>query len=183
MALVRTLVELHGGSVRAFSAGPGAGSEFVVRLPLLEESSSQKCLVSEEPVTVEGNCPNRGRQRVLVVDDSRDAANSLTLLLQAMGHEVQTVHDGPAALAAARVQRPEVVLLDIGLPHMDGYEVASRLRHQPETQDAFLVAMTGFGQDEDRRRSQEAGFNCHLVKPVDPDHLRQILHHRAVGDR
>jgi two-component system CheB/CheR fusion protein len=116
--------------------------------------------------------------RVLVVEDSRDAAATLCLLLRGLGHEVHMAHDGPAALEAARQHRPDVVLLDIGLPHMDGYEVAQRLRQQPETQGAVLVAMTGFGQEEDRRRSAAAGFDHHLVKPVDPQELQQFLTRR-----
>ena len=199
LALVRTLVEMHGGSVEAHSAGLGQGSEFVVRLPLPEEDRETGRQGDREtgrqgdretgkpdtefvslspglPVSLSPGLPvSPSGLRVLVVDDSRDAAQSLALLLELMGHEVQMAHDGPAALAAAQAQRPDVVLLDIGLPHMDGYEVASRLRQQPESERVFLVAMTGFGQEEDRRRSQEAGFDCHLVKPVDPTYLRQII--------
>src|SRR5262245_45408434 len=102
------------------------------------------------------------------------------MLLRIKGHDVQVAHDGLAALEAARQQRPEVILMDIGLPHLDGYEVASRLRQEPATRDLYLVAMTGYGQEEDRRRSREAGFDCHLVKPVDPEDLQQLLERREM---
>ena len=113
--------------------------------------------------------------RVLVVDDNKDAAESLALLLQLKGHDVLLAHDGPSALATARERRPEVVFLDIGLPRMDGYEVARQMRRQDEDGPALLVAMTGYGQDEDRRRSRDAGFDRHLVKPVDLEHVEDLL--------
>src|SRR5262249_36760075 len=113
--------------------------------------------------------------RVLVGDDNMDACQSLAKLLELAGHEVRIAHDGQAALDLARVYRPEVVLLDIGLPQLDGYEVARRLREQPATEHALLIALTGYGQAEDRRRSQEAGFNAHLLKPLDLDELQQLL--------
>jgi signal transduction histidine kinase len=171
LTLVRRLVEMHGGRVEAHSEGPGKGSEFVVRLPR----------VGAEPEPKRARTP-RGEQagqcrprRVLVVDDNRDAADSLAMLLRLLGHEVGTAHDGMAALDAARAFVPEVVLLDIGLPNMDGYEVARRLRQEPALSGALLVALTGYGQEQDRRRSLEAGFDIHLVKPVDPDELEAIL--------
>jgi signal transduction histidine kinase len=177
LALVRKLVEMHGGSVRASSAGADQGSAFTVRLPLLGEAEEAPDAAPGEAVL--RAAPAAGRKvRVLVVDDSRDAARSLALLLRMMGHDVETAHDGPAALQAARARPPEVVLLDIGLPQMDGYEVAARLRQEPETKGAYLVAMTGFGQEDARRRSLEVGFDCHLVKPVDPEAVQEILERR-----
>jgi signal transduction histidine kinase len=173
LALVRTLVDMHGGSVKASSAGANKGSEFVVRLPLLAGSREPIRPAEEAPAV-----PAARQARILVVDDSRDAAQSLALLLRIKGHDVRTAHDGPEALDVARQQQPDVVFLDIGLPHLNGFEVASRLRREPGTRDAYLIAMTGYGQDEDRRRSREAGFNCHLVKPVDPEDLQQLLEHR-----
>jgi CheY-like chemotaxis protein len=112
---------------------------------------------------------------VLVVDDNADSAESLALLLTMKGHEVRTAHDGPAALAAAEAYRPEAVLLDIGLPGMDGHEVARRLRRLAGLDSIFLVALTGYGQEEDRRRAEQAGFDAHLVKPADPLALHQLL--------
>jgi signal transduction histidine kinase/response regulator RpfG family c-di-GMP phosphodiesterase len=168
LTLVRRLVELHGGTIEAHSAGLGQGSEFVVRLPLLEQAAPQE--------RAAGPAAGKPRaQRVLVVDDNRDAAESLALLLRLDGHDVRVAHDGPAALEAAAAFGPEVVLLDIGLPRMSGHEVAARLLQQPHPGRCLLVAMTGYGQDEDRRRSHEAGFHHHLVKPVDPQTLRDLL--------
>src|SRR5262249_22662128 len=145
LMLVRSLVELHGGSVRAFSAGRGHGSEFVVRLPLDVESRPRG----------DGEPPAPRGRRVLVVDDNVDLTQSLDLLLRCWGHQVRVVHDGPAALASASAHPPEVVLLDIGLPGMTGYEVARHLRKQPALRKALIVALTGYGQEEDRRRSRE----------------------------
>jgi signal transduction histidine kinase/CheY-like chemotaxis protein len=170
LTLVRGLVELHGGRVEAFSAGLGNGSEFVVRLPV----PAGPALLSngrEEAQRVE----RQAGKRILVVDDNVDAAESLALLLRLAGHEVWTTHDGPAALGLARELRPEVVLLDIGLPGMDGYEVARRLRQEPGLSGALLVAVSGYGQAEDRRRSREAGFDEHVVKPADPTEVGRIL--------
>jgi two-component system CheB/CheR fusion protein len=174
LALVRTLVAMHGGSVKAYSDGPGKGSTFVVRLPLGAQGKEDASSLAPRPEALAPSPP----VRVLVVEDSRDAAATLGLLLRGLGHDVQTAHDGPSALEAAQQHRPDVVLLDIGLPHMDGYEVARRLRQQPDMQAATLVAMTGFGQDEDRRRSFAAGFDHHLVKPVDPYELQKLLARR-----
>ncbi len=178
LALVRRLVELHGGTIAAASAGPGQGSQFEVRLPLLpaqavprEEPSQNQ---ADHSMSANSHLP---RRRILVVDDNVDAAESLSMLLSLEGHEVQVAHDGPTALRLAEVFKPDVVLLDIGLPRMDGYEVACRLREQPAQKGLLLVALTGYGQDEDRRRSHEAGFHVHLVKPVDLDALRVALAH------
>jgi CheY-like chemotaxis protein len=168
LTLVHRLVGLHGGSVQALSAGSGQGSEFIVRLPLRGQLVDRpaKDIKAPAPVPI---------QRVLVVDDNVDAADSLALLLRVIGHETRIAHDGLEALVAARAFLPDVVLLDIGLPGMDGYEVARQLRGEPDLRTALLIAQTGYGQDEDRRRSREAGFDHHLVKPVDPDALRALL--------
>jgi two-component system CheB/CheR fusion protein len=171
LTLVRRLVEMHGGTVHAVSAGPGQGSEFIVRLPLLAGAPAG----TGGPARAEPPPPPPAGRRVLVVDDNADAAQSLALLLELGGHDVRVVHDGLAALKTAEPFRPEVVFLDIGLPEMDGYEVARRLRKLPGTEKALLLALTGYGQEGDRRRSREAGFDRHLVKPVDPEVLRALL--------
>jgi signal transduction histidine kinase len=170
LALVRTLVEMHGGKVTAFSEGLGKGSEFVVRLPLLREQKKERQAEMPRASGVNGR-----PLRILVVDDNQDAAESLALLLGLQGHKVRTAVDGPAALEIARNFHPNVILLDIGLPKMDGYQVARRLREDERMRDVFLAAMTGYGQDEDRRRTRDAGFDCHLVKPVDPETLEDLL--------
>lgn len=171
LTLVNRLVELHGGSVRASSPGPNLGSEFIVRLPLLRDLPSSHSRSNGRHADL-GDSPPK---RILVVDDNKDAAESLSLLLQLARHEVRIALDGPAALAAAREFCPEVVLIDIGLPGMNGYEVARNLRQWPEMAGAQLVAITGYGQEEDRRLSLEAGFDVHLTKPVDPEELQRFL--------
>jgi two-component system CheB/CheR fusion protein len=171
LTLVRRLVEMHNGQVTASSGGKGKGSLFSVRLPLLPESVRG----DERPrpgVTVPRRGPSR---RVLVVDDNVDAANSIAKILRLFGHEVECVYDGPSALALAETFRPDVFVLDIGLPGMDGYELARRLRADHAFQRTPLLAVTGYGQDEDRSRSREAGFNYHLAKPVDPEVLHDIV--------
>jgi signal transduction histidine kinase/DNA-binding response OmpR family regulator len=170
LTLVRQLVELHAGRVEASSLGPGRGSEFVVRLPALPAEPADAPRPAPEPAAARG--PAR---RVLVVDDNRDAAESLGLLLEVAGHQVRLCHDGPSALQAAEEYQPEVVLLDIGLPAMDGYQVARQLRARPTTRQALLVALTGYGQEEDLRRAREAGFDHHLVKPADLETLTGLL--------
>ena len=174
LGMVKNLLQMHGGSVEAHSAGPGQGSEFVVRLPLAAEVMGRSMEVSA-PAEPSPAAPSKPR-RVLVVDDNEDAAASLGELLSLWGHEVQTAHDGRHALAAARQWQPEIILLDIGLPGMDGYEVAQRLLEDPVTSNTFLVALTGYGQEEDRRRSHEAGFDRHLTKPVELEQLQNLLH-------
>jgi signal transduction histidine kinase/ActR/RegA family two-component response regulator len=172
LTLVRSLVEMHGGTVEAHSPGLGQGSEFVVRLPIRPPALNA---MSDRFEDDEAPSPLAHRSRVLVVEDNLDAAESLAALLRLWGHEVQVVHDGLVALEAARRQRPEVVLLDIGLPGLDGYQVARRLRDEVGLHDALLVAMTGYGQPDDRRRSREAGIQHHYVKPVEPAILRELL--------
>jgi PAS domain S-box-containing protein len=171
LTLVRSLVELHGGSVKAASEGTGRGSEFIVRLPALPAVPQQK----EERKADEGQSGSATPHRVLIVDDNVDSVESLAILLEMAGHDARTAHDGPTALETARAFRPRVVLLDIGLPRMDGYEVARRIRQEPGLAGTTLIALTGYGQEEDRRRSREAGFDRHLVKPVDPEELREVL--------
>lgn len=167
LTLVRRLVELHGGRIEALSEGPGKGSEFVIHLPNSSQPSAE--------TKPQANAVAIPFLRVLVVDDNVDAAESLAVLLRDLGQEVRVAHDGRAALSAAAGYRPDVVLLDIGLPELSGYDVARQLRQDPAFQDTLLVAVTGYGQDEDRHRSTDAGFDHHLVKPVDPGTLRQVL--------
>jgi PAS domain S-box-containing protein len=172
LTLVRSLVQMHGGTVRAYSGGMGKGSEFVLRLPALPRARRPEVM----PKQVDG-CPpdHHARRRILVVDDNVDAAESLAMLLRLEGQDVRVAHDGAAALKAVQAEVPELVFLDLGMPGMDGYEVARRLRQQPALQKIVLVALTGWGQEEDRRRTKEAGFDQHLVKPVEPGQLHQLL--------
>ena len=160
LTLVKRLVEMHGGSIEAKSAGEGQGSQFVVRLPVMAEPA-KPAPAAKMPHEPARTC------RILVVDDNRDAATSLATLLQMTGHEVRSAFDGPTALEAMEEHRPEVVLLDIGLPGISGYEVCRRARAQPWGGDITFIALTGWGQEEDRRKTQEAGFDSHLVKPVE----------------
>ena len=169
LALVQRLVEMHGGKVAVVSI-LGQGSEFIVRLPMLLTAEPQATSSPTETAK-----PTGPSFRVLVVDDNVDSAESLALLLEESGHEVWTAHDGPTALQAVIDNRPDVVLLDIGLPGMDGNEVAKRIRQQPKLKNVVLVAMTGYGQESDRKRSQEAGFDHHLVKPVELAALEKLL--------
>jgi PAS domain S-box-containing protein len=170
LTIVRTLVEMHDGSVSAQSDGEGKGSEFTVRLPIYQGAGEER---PREPLVA-----TTESRRILVVEDNVGTAKVLSRLLAKLGsHEIHMVHDGLSALEAAKQYRPEIVLLDIGLPRMNGYEVAQRLRQQPEFQETVLVALTGYGTDEDRRRSTEVGFDRHLVKPPSLEHLRQVLAH------
>lgn len=170
LSLVKSLVELHGGTIEAHSAGVGQGSEFVVRLPITSSTP--------DPTTPTPNTgqpvPNTPR-RFLVVDDNMDSAKSLAMLLKLTGHETHLAHDGLEAVEAATNLKPDVVLLDIGLPKISGYEVARRIREQRWGQKTLIVALSGWGQDEDRAKSREAGFDGHLVKPVDYTVLMQLL--------
>jgi PAS domain S-box-containing protein len=174
LSLVRGLVELHGGSVEAQSDGPGTGSEFIVRLPVTRNAETG--IQNGEPSEVRTpNSPLRVPRRVLVVDDNKDSADSLAMMLTMTGNEVRIAYDGQAGLEAAETFRPDVAFLDIGMPLVDGHECARRIRGQAWGGGVLLVAMTGWGQEEDRRRTREAGFDHHLVKPVDPEALRAIL--------
>ena len=169
LALVQRLTDLHGGEVRAYSV-LGQGSEFVVRLPVLSTNTPQP----PSPVAETGQ-PTTRPLRVLVVDDNKDTVLSFSMLLKASGHDVRTAHDGPTAVQAALDYQPNVVLLDIGLPGLNGYEVAKRIRQHPVLKNVVLVALTGYGQDSDRETSLQAGFNHHLVKPARFEQLQQIL--------
>jgi PAS domain S-box-containing protein len=173
LTVVKVLVEMHEGTVEAHSEGIGRGSEFVVRLPAMSQQVTSTA--PADAVPAEETTPVPAPLRVLVVDDNRDAAESLAMLLHGWSHEVRTAHTGPEALAASATFQPDVILLDIGLPIMDGYEVARRLRERPDTREAVLVAVTGYGRREDRRRSREVGFDEHLTKPVAADALRKLL--------
>ena len=166
LTLAKNLVEMHNGSIEAHSAGIGRGAEFVVRLPLLTVQHR----TGSQPAVTAGSEPSQANSgsRLLVVDDNHDSAESFAMLLRAQGHEVRVAFSGPAALEMIKDYVPDIVFLDIGMPGMDGYEVARRLRQQPIWSDVVLVAVTGWGQQEDRRRSAESGFDHHLVKPLEP---------------
>jgi len=171
LSLAHRLVEMHGGTIRAVSDGPGYGSEFVVRLPscpdevVFQESPAAPVAVENTPLP----------RRVLVADDNVDSADMEAALLTAVGCEVRTVYDGESTLREAERFRPDVVLLDIGMPDIDGHEVCARIRSQSWGGNIILIAVSGWGQEGDRRRSARAGFNMHLVKPVDPDALLRIV--------
>ena len=172
LALVRALVELHGGEIIAASDGLDRGSEFTVRLPLFASeaiaSDAAKAIPSKDQVVPV-------RRNILIADDNQDALESLALMLRLEGHEVHCASDGEEALALAGLRRPEIVVLDVGMPKLDGCEVARRIRAESWGRGAVLVALTGWGQDVDRRRSREAGFDMHLVKPVDPATICDML--------
>jgi two-component system, chemotaxis family, CheB/CheR fusion protein len=169
LSVVKRLVDLHGGSVTVASAGPGQGSAFSVRLPILDDKPRA---LLEPPAKKR---PAATARRVLIVDDNTDSAAALAMLLKSSGNKTATAHDGLAAVAAVESFRPDVVLLDLSLPKMDGYEAARRIRSEPWGKDVVLVALTGWGQEEDRRRSKEAGFDEHMVKPVDFDALMKLV--------
>jgi CheY-like chemotaxis protein len=171
LALVRGLTELHHGTIEAHSSGPGMGTEFIVRLPVLDVRpavSPTDVPPAEKPVA-------GSKHRILVVDDNVDSAQSLGLLLTRLGHEIQIAHDGLEAVQAAGVFHPQVVLLDIGLPKMNGYEAAREIRRQPGGNNVILIALTGWGHEEDKRRAVEAGFDHHITKPVDVRALGRFL--------
>ena len=169
LTLVKRIVELHGGTVTARSAGAGRGSTFEVRLPAIREADIVASPAEDEPQA------SNTTYRILVVDDNQDSADSLAMLMELHGHDVYIAHDGQSALDSAEQHRPDVVLLDIGLPVLNGHDVCRRIRQQPWGQTMVLIALTGWGQDDDRRRSQEAGFDGHLVKPVDHTRLLALL--------
>jgi signal transduction histidine kinase len=170
LALARRLVEMHGGAIAALSDGPGRGSEFAVRLPLVAASPTRDERIARPASSDRGPC-----HRILIADDNRDALESLETLLKLEGHTVYTALDGEQALAVAGDRRPDVALLDIGMGKLDGYEVARAIRRQTWGPSTTLIAITGWGQEGDRRRSAESGFDMHLVKPVDFDAIRRIL--------
>lgn len=166
LALVADLVKLHGGTVKVNSPGVGKGTEFVLRLPIISEQPLPRDVKSVVAST---------KHRILVVDDNEDAARSLATLLRLEGHEVRLAFGGKRALEIVQEELPTILLLDLGMPEVDGYAVAQQIRAQFGPNKVKLVAMTGYGQDEDRRRSEQAGFDCHLVKPVEPEDLKQVL--------
>ncbi|HEV8062009.1 MAG TPA: response regulator [Gemmataceae bacterium] len=172
LTLVRRLIEMHEGSVQAHSDGPGRGSEFIVRLPAHSEARSESETAPNQAAT---RLQQYKSSRILLVDDNVDAAESLAIILEINGHEVHLAHDGLTALDAAGVHQPDAVLLDIGLPGLNGYQVAERLRAQPETKSTLLIAVSGYGQEEDLRTSRRAGFDHHLIKPVNVDELLKLL--------
>jgi PAS domain S-box-containing protein len=169
LALVQRLVEMHGGRVEAYSA-LGKGSEFVVRLPVVPTAAADP-----PPPPADETAPTGPSLRLLVVDDNADEVESLAMLMRELGHDVRTAHDGPTALEAALDYRPDLVLLDIGLPGFDGYEVAKRIRQQAVLRNVVLVALTGYGKESDRQRAREAGFDHHLVKPARFELMKEIL--------
>ncbi len=210
LSLAKTLTELHGGTIEAFSAGLGMGSEFVVTLPMVV----QQAAIEPEPATLgaSANAAPRAqsadtgaagqpagdsaagsaagsaaesapgtRRRVMVVDDSVDGAESMSILLEMLGHEVRVMYDGTAAIVTASEFKPEVVLLDIGLPGIDGYQVARALRAEPATAGALLIALTGYGQESDRQRTRDAGFDHHLVKPASLDDIERVIAANGAG--
>jgi len=175
LTLVKTLTEMHGGTVEVHSAGVGHGSEFVVRLPL---AAATGMAVAPTPAQSVPTTP----LRILIVDDNHDSADMLAMLLQFAGHETFAAHDGSAAVEAAATLDPDVIVLDIGLPILNGYEAARRIRKQAgQHRRPLLIALTGWGQDEDCRRSAEAGFDAHLVKPVDDAVLGRLLAELSAG--
>jgi PAS domain S-box-containing protein len=177
LALSRRLTEMHGGTIKATSPGPGHGSCFVVRLPSVQRERSTVFAATA------GSAASGRTFRLLIVDDNQDSARSQAKLLHLLGHEVQAAFEGSEALRQVAAFRPEVVLLDLGLPGIDGYEVARRIRAMPEGRGVLLVAQTGWGQDDDRQKTASAGFDAHLVKPVDLDALLRLLNERAASRR
>ena len=170
LTLVKRLVEMHGGRIEARSEGLGQGAEFVVRLPVVVGASGPQAPSGED----EPAAPNSSL-RILIVDDNRDGADSLVMLLRLMGNDTRTAYDGQQGVDVAGEFRPDVILLDIGLPKLNGYEACRRIREQPWAKSVVLIAVTGWGQEDDRRRSHEAGFDHHMVKPVAPQDLMKLL--------
>jgi PAS domain S-box-containing protein len=175
LALARGIIDLHGGRIEAASGGPGKGSRFTVHLPGASRASIA------EPKSRAALNGNAAHKRILLADDNRDAAESLAIILRLEGHEVEVAHDGTAALESFAQQRPDVALLDIGMPKVNGYEVAKEIRARPEGRGVLLIAITGWAQDSDRARSRDAGFDHHLTKPVEPETLIELLAPRPTG--
>jgi CheY-like chemotaxis protein/two-component sensor histidine kinase len=169
LSLVKGLVQLHGGRIEAHSDGPGTGSEFVVHLPVAATTTEK---ASE---TLPATISPPQKRRILYVDDNQDTVNSMAMLLRMLGHEVRTAADGEEALQAAAEYRPEIAFLDIGLPKLNGYEVAQRIRNEDWGRDMLLIALTGWGQEEDKRRATAAGFDHHLTKPVKTAIIENLL--------
>ena len=184
LTLVKVLTEMQGGSVEARSEGLGRGSEFIVRLPVLPAETRQ---AEDQPQYGLRKIAALAHHRVLVVDDNEAAASTLGMIVQSIGHEVRLAHDGPAAIAMAREYKPEVIFLDIGMPGMNGYQVAQRLRAdaglaQGDATSMTLVALTGYGQEEDQRRAIEAGFDQHMVKPANIYAIEALLANLPSGE-
>ncbi|MBC5782612.1 response regulator [Ramlibacter sp. USB13] len=171
LSLARRLVELHGGRIHAESAGPGQGSRFVIDLPMVEAQAGTD---AGEDAGTRARLGGE-RQRILVVDDNKDAAETLGMLLELEGHAVRLAHSGGEALELAGRERPDIIFLDIGLPDVDGYQVAMSLRARADLRDAYLVALTGWGAERDRERSRAAGFQLHLTKPVSAEDIAKAL--------
>jgi CheY-like chemotaxis protein len=171
LTLVQRLVRLHGGTVEAHSAGLDRGSEFIVRLPVLHEAPVSEAAIPERLCATP--------RKVLVIDDNSDAANALRMLLENDGHNVRVAHDGVSGLALAREYRPEYLLLDIGLPRLNGYDIAASVRGDPELKHTTLVAITGYGQVHDRARTAAVGFDHHLTKPVEFSALQELFRAKA----
>jgi CheY-like chemotaxis protein len=170
LSLVRGLVELHGGRVEAHSEGPGTGSHFIVTLPL-----APPIAIDDVPGSVDEGPRAHPSRRVLVADDLRDGADTLVLLLRLDGHDAHAVYGGDEAVAAAEALRPDIVLLDIGMPRVNGYEAARRIRQAPWGQGITLIAATGWGQQADKALARQAGFDHHLTKPIEPERLRALV--------
>ena len=170
LTVARRLVELHGGKIDAHSEGAGRGAEFVVRLPVVSDTHQVEIAAAGV-----GPPPQGGRARIILVEDNRDTAEGLTMLLELLGHRVRIVHDGVTAVEVAQANIPDVMLIDIGLPGIDGYEVARRVREHPKLKHVVLVALTGYGREEDRERALAAGFDYHVVKPVSPEALEELV--------
>jgi CheY-like chemotaxis protein len=177
LALAKGLVELHGGTIEARSAGTERGSEFIITLPIRTQQ------VHQTEQQARPGAERALRRRVLIADDNRDAAESLAMLLQMEGHEVTVVHDGREAVTAFEKTRPDAALLDIGMPGLNGYEIARVIRRAPYGRDVTLVAVTGWGQDNDKAQATEAGFNHHFTKPVEPEAITALLARTAAGDK
>jgi CheY-like chemotaxis protein len=170
LTLVKQLVDMHGGRIEVRSEGLGKGAEFIVQLPVVVEAPGPQAVCEKDELVAP-----KSSLRILIVDDNRDGADSLVMLLRIMGTDTRTAYDGQEAVQVAREFRPDVVLLDIGLPKLNGYEACRRIREQSWGKNVVLIALTGWGQEEDRRRSREAGFDDHIVKPVDPEELMKLL--------
>jgi CheY-like chemotaxis protein len=176
LTLVKRLVDMHGGTIRVKSDGPGTGSEFCLRLPQPDdmptmESGGQ----ADDAAVAAGSPPSGSGSRVLIVDDNKAAAEMLSLVVGMLGSEVRTAYDGQEAIQLAAEFRPDVVLMDIGMPRMDGYEAARRIRQQPWGEKMALVALTGWGQNEDKQRTADAGFDHHWVKPAEPAAIQALI--------
>jgi CheY-like chemotaxis protein len=176
LALARRIIEMHGGRIEARSAGPGAGSDFTIYMPV-------RCAVGAVPEnSPESVAPTKVKRRVLIVDDNADAADTLASLVRTLGGDARTAADGPSGIQCAWEFSPDVILLDIGMPGMDGYEACRRIRQAQLGNRAFIVAISGWGQDGDKRRAAEAGFDAHLTKPADPVVLERLLAEAAATD-